>query len=1760
MAETNGLKLPKLEEDCYLTELENNLIAQIINFQYIYFLQKSRWAATKKQIISVPVATETIFQTLSKLPRLPKEAGLVPIQLKRKKAYEGCHKKELVNPDKINKVLTILKKSGNPYYQFDHNPKEYEQMCKQKDKEGHTLIFGDNDIESSSDSEAVSSDDEEEIKERHFLTEDPVRKHQFDHNRNTCMTNNYPEMFLDNNGNKNVNREDFSFAPAEGNYPTNILRETDWDIKSWPALLPDGKNGLHYKRKVKLTDQNYFVQRITNQDNRFSQSTGYIFAAAAFIEQKQLSSKANISFMRGKKTTINGVDEYDLDDAFTVFEGVRNTPKYWKKVKFDMIAKLENLGPFHFFFTLSCGDTRWDENFSTFLVENGYTMEYQINPDGTTTTHVNCDEGKKTLKDFLNENVNESLHEVIRTNVLTATRNFQNRVVAFRDEILLGKNNPMSVKHISYRVEFQGRGAAHIHGTLWLNLKRIEQLPEFEGIDKHLSSAFKKLRDDLKLNEAEKRAIVKLTDTFVTCSLNTATAGEKAVEIALEVNCHRCTRKCKGKCKYGFPKYPLKETLVVDKHELNDTDETAKTESKNYEKILHDVKEVMTDNNKLQIIFDKYPNKGKTREEYIYWREQRIDEMLRLAGGITYNEYIMAIKRSIAHGSQVLLQRDLDEMWINNYNPDWIVAWNANIDLQPVLDFFAVITYVTDYWAKPDEGLTQILREAAIRLRAEPDQRKKCQQMANTFLTFRQMGEAEAYYKILPSLTLKYSSVDTIFVPSDKKSERSKFLMKLDESHPNFTKGLAVKGGKEGLFLEKPDIIDKYCRRDLSEIEELTELRPTQFAKMYEPFTKKSVDEDIKVDKNEKEKEIENTISELSDDEFEVANYIITPREDMRIPLPRIIKIKNPLPGEVALWRKRTFPKALRIHKKREDTNPHRYFLSELLLYHNYTSEEELGCDDETKCKNLYFANQKNILYVKKMMLPFVDGVEEARYYVQQTKENDGHINSIGDTLDPQHEQELTECQDNEEEIHPDFVQVDPDMLEIEDNLTQIKRTFQNITISSADELLEDARNLDAYQKQVLHVAIQFAQNIRIARKGKIRNPVAPLLMVHGGAGSGKSTVIKVMYQYLHNMLRKDGDNPDCPYVILSAFTGAAASNINGQTLHTLFSFNFGAGYQSLSDKNRDLKRNLYKNLKVLIIDEISLVDADMLYKIDLRLREITQRDMPFGNVAIFAFGDMMQIKPVKGRYIMERPTNQQFWMAYELDSLWHRFESITLENNHRQGDDKEYAELLNRVRIGEETSDDINKLKMRVRKENHPDIRSEQGALYLFGTNKEVNQMNNRRLKALDGEEKIVQSFCLHKTIKNFKPPVNNAGNICNTPLQKTLKLKIGAKVMLTYNVDTSDGLTNGARGQLVGIEEDKKGEISKLLIKFELISQGKEMRRKHPGIELRFPGCTPISKINFSFSISKSKKSVINTANVIQFPVKLAFACTGHKIQGATVPKPLKLIIDVKDIWMAAITYVMLSRICALWQLLILNEFDETKMYPHQKALTEMKRLEFISKNKNLTDWDKFLPGTLKISSLNCRSIKKHIKDIQSDGELLKSQIICLQETWLENDENFDDFNIPHFKLHLNSSGRGKGIAIYIKENVMKHKKDIKDQNMQLSKFSSENLDLIVLYRSQGGKIEQLQQYLERMIRRDRSTLIVGDFNYCHLSDNNALKRFLQTSNFSQIVKGPTHIEGHLLDQAHVRDIKQTHKYIEELHSKYYSDHKAISLIVKT
>ena len=119
-------------------------------------------------------------------------------------------------------------------------------------------------------------------------------------------------------------------------------------------------------------------------------------------------------------------------------------------------------------------------------------------------------------------------------------------------------------------------------------------------------------------------------------------------------------------------------------------------------------------------------------------------------------------------------------------------------------------------------------------------------------------------------------------------------------------------------------------------------------------------------------------------------------------------------------------------------------------------------------------------------------------------------------------------------------------------------------------------------------------------------------------------------------------------WYVKCAPTGRAAVNINGVTLHSAFGFTFGNEHLSLPDKTRDTKRNVYKNLKFLIIDEISMVKADQLYQLDLRLREITMRsDEIFGGVSLLLFGDIMQLRPVMGRYIWCQPQNEAYLHAY---------------------------------------------------------------------------------------------------------------------------------------------------------------------------------------------------------------------------------------------------------------------------------------------------------------------------------------------------------------------------------------------------------------------------------------------------------------------------------------------------------------------------------
>merc|ERR550519_24877 len=140
--------------------------------------------------------------------------------------------------------------------------------------------------------------------------------------------------------------------------------------------------------------------------------------------------------------------------------------------------------------------------------------------------------------------------------------------------------------------------------------------------------------------------------------------------------------------------------------------------------------------------------KMESPEEYDENIKKRIEMVLKIAsaGGkpITYYQYEMAVIQQPRKGSEVLLRRDIDEVFMSNYNPEWMEAWDANHDISPVYDYFGVITYVTDYFTKDSTGLTDVLRAGMRQLSREDDMKQKCNALADLFMSNRQIGEAEA--------------------------------------------------------------------------------------------------------------------------------------------------------------------------------------------------------------------------------------------------------------------------------------------------------------------------------------------------------------------------------------------------------------------------------------------------------------------------------------------------------------------------------------------------------------------------------------------------------------------------------------------------------------------------------------------------------------------------------------------------------------------------------------------------------------------------------------------------------------------------------------------------------------------------------------------------------------------------------------------------------------------------------------------------------
>ena len=369
-------------------------------------------------------------------------------------------------------------------------------------------------------------------------------------------------------------------------------------------------------------------------------------------------------------------------------------------------------------------------------------------------------------------------------------------------------------------------------------------------------------------------------------------------------------------------------------------------------------------------------------------------------------------------------------------------------------------------------------------------------------------------------------------------------------------------------------------------------------------------------------------------------------------------------------------------------------------------------------------------------------------------------------------------------------------------------------------------------------------------------------LFITGRAGTGKSTLLSY---FVKNTSKK---------VVVLAPTGIAALHVGGQTIHSFF------GFPPRPLKRNELRRSrskIYTKIELLIIDEISMVRADMLDQIDQFLQINRSNSAPFGGLKVIFFGDLFQLPPIV-RTPEERALFSQvysspyFFSAKVFDSLFVQLQMIELQTVYRQKE-LSFVRLLDNIRMSRIDYDDLETINQRVcqtlNKEGQP--------IVLSARNASVDAMNQKALAALDTQE--------------FQYIASSTGTIQSIPAETPLRLKVGAQVMMLIN-DPKRRFVNGSIGTVLQLEPDRI-QVA--------IDQGDGVYRT---IDIeKFEWNAQKYDLNAKGEI---ETKVVGTYQ--QYPIRLAWAITIHKSQGKTFER---VIIDMgKGAFAPGQTYVALSR----------------------------------------------------------------------------------------------------------------------------------------------------------------------------------------------------------------------------------------------------------
>ena len=399
-------------------------------------------------------------------------------------------------------------------------------------------------------------------------------------------------------------------------------------------------------------------------------------------------------------------------------------------------------------------------------------------------------------------------------------------------------------------------------------------------------------------------------------------------------------------------------------------------------------------------------------------------------------------------------------------------------------------------------------------------------------------------------------------------------------------------------------------------------------------------------------------------------------------------------------------------------------------------------------------------------------------------------------------------------------------------------------------------------------------------------------IFLTGKAGTGKTTFLKAVVE----KSRKRS--------IVVAPTGVAAINAGGMTIHSFFQLPLSpfvpeAQIKSKFDFGRE-KRKIISSIDLLIIDEISMVRADLLDAIDSVLRRYRDRYQPFGGVQLLMIGDLAQLTPVvtpeDERLLKPYYDTPYFFGSKALAQT--EYVTIQLEKVYRQQDDT-FISILNHIRDGKPTAEDLALLNSRVM----PTLsRSEESYIRLTTHNNLANNYNDNELRKLPS-----RSFLFHAEIEGTFPEYSY-------PTGETLELKVGAQVMFVKNDPTAERrYYNGRIGHVTYVDDHR------ILVLCEGDSNAIEVE--------------PLEWENTRYTLNPETREIETDVQGVfkQYPLRLAWAITIHKSQGLTFDHA---IIDANQSFAPGQVYVALSRCRTLEGLALAQPLQERSIISDEQV----------------------------------------------------------------------------------------------------------------------------------------------------------------------------------------------------------------------------------